>query len=876
MKTVSKTKFSNFFVAAVPVLALASAVVSCNDYDNDFSEKQLSYNETFSEAYGKIDPQQDWNLAERATVTVSVAKPSTITIFAQVNGTYSIVGQYADVTDTQELEFDVLEGTTELLVSDGVTGHYTKVGETVSFTGASSAKTRTTYVGNLTDTQSRATNISVSTGRYVKFSQDQAQAYAHVLPEIGHKENSYDATNLPRATKNFKYVSNGRFSFHPVYWQTNSICTVGVYYMDDQGYHEVDVYTIKSGDELQNVYAPETGKASENVENQDNASTYAYKKKPAPVYQQAKEILIDIPAGTVFGFYLKNYSTGNIHYSDASRNDKYPSRFADHKNEKACYAASVIIDGNKYLCFEDWYNGDFDLNDVVFKFLGNMPTVIDEDPTAATWILAAEDLGGTFDWDFNDVVFKVSHICGETTANITPLAAGGTLASYIFYENPFEPNAVEECIGEVHQLMGSEPKVSGNYSPINVFGSRGTAGETVTINVAPNWSLTHYSSDAFTPSKQYAENNMGGFSVRVLEEGAAAMPKTISVNTSEFGKASIVAAPGRGETPQILCIPYIYTLEDYSYIWAWSNEFQTLAKPNGTGSYPLFAGWVNDHSSNPDWYKYPNGNTVTEFKWLTEPDPDDVLNAATIGGTPSINWASTETEVTGNQKFLVPVNQNLYMKLQVNGEDYTGPGTFTATIDAAGTGSKVQIWNNNELYVEAFGKKPATAKVTVQFSGDHNYKPATVVYTIMIPKKEHLYTNIAGKYFGLKLGDDNNLYMVQNNVWDDSQNWYIIQPINSKGTPVYDGYFWLCNAANKQIVTISTDASKAIEVGPSIPIGSQNAYFKIDESGRISVYKYTGVWNFGIVDANTGKVGMLDNRVAGNASSIISFSEQAR
>ena len=118
--------------------------------------------------------------------------------------------------------------------------------------------------------------------------------------------------------------------------------------------------------------------------------------------------------------------------------------------------------------------------------------------------------------------------------------------------------------------------------------------------------------------------------------------------------------------------------------------------------------------------------------------------------------------------------------------------------------------------------------------------------------------------------------MVQNNEWDDSQNWYIIQPINSKGTPVYDGYFWLCNAANKQIVTISTDASKAIEVGPSIPIGSQNAYFKIDENGRISVYKYTGVWNFGIVDSNTGRVGMQDNRISGNAATIISFSEKAK
>lgn len=859
----------------MPVLAIAGAVVSCNDYDNGFDETQLSYSGKFVETFGKIDPQQDWNLAERATVTVSVAKPSTITIFALVNGTYSIVGQYANVTSTEELAFDVLEGTTDLLVSDGATGIYTKVGKTVSFSGAK-AKTRTTNAGtSLNDQNGMATNINVSTSNYVNFSKSDAMAYAKVLPELNSKK-AYDETNLPRATKNFKYVSNGRFSFHPVYWQTSSVDQIGIYYMDELGYHEVDVYTIKEGDELQNIYAPETGKAPENVEKQANASTFAYDRTPAPIMQRSKEIVIDIPAGTVFGFYLKNTNEGNVFYSDAAKNGYY-NRFEDHKNEKACYAASVVIDGSKYLCFEDWYDGDFDLNDVVFKFLGNMPTVIEEDPTAATWILACEDLGGTFDWDFNDVVFKVSHISGETTANITPLAAGGTLASYIFYENPLEPNSVEQCVGEVHQLMGAEPAQSGKYSPINVYGLRGTPGETVTINVDEKWSMAHYSSDAFDLTKQYAEYNMGGFTVRVLKKYAPAMPKTISVNTSEFGNASIVAAPDQGVTPQMVCIPYIYNLDDYSYIWAWSNEFKTLAKPDGTGSYPLFAGWVNDHTSNPDWYKYPNGDTVEEFKWLTEPDPDDVLNAATIGGVPSINWASTEITVTGNQKFLVPSGQNLWMKLQVNGEDYTGPGTFTATIDAADTGSKVQIWNNNELYVEAHGEKPATAKVTVEFSGDHIYKPATVVYTIMIPKKEHLYTNIAGQYFGLKLSDDNNLYMVQNNEWDDSQNWYIIQPINSKGNPVYDGYFWLCNAANKKVITISNDASsKAIEASAAIPIGSQSAYFKIDENGRISVYKYTGVWNFGIVDANTGRVGMQDNRISGNAATIISFSEKAK
>lgn len=860
----------------MPVLALAGVVVSCNDYDNGFSETALSYNGKFTETYGKIDPQQDWNLAERATVTVSVAKPSTIIIFAQVNGTYSIVGQYSNVTSTQELAFDVLEGTTDLLVSDGTTGIYTKVGETVSFDGASSAKTRTTNTGlNLYDRNWMATNINVSTSRYVNFTKDEAQAYAKVLPELNSKK-SYDQTNLPQATKNFRYVSNGRFTFHPVYWQTGSVDQIGIYYTDDLGYHEVDIYTIKEGDELQNIYAPETGKQPENVEKQNNSSIYAYSKNPAPIMQRAKEIVIDIPAGTVFGFYLRNTKDGNMFYSESSKNGTY-TRFEDHKGEKACYAASVIIDGNKYLCFEDWLEGDFDLNDVVFKFLGNMPTVIEEDPTAATWILACEDLGGSYDWDFNDVVFKVSHISGETTADVTPLAAGGTLASYIFYENPLEPNSVEQCIGEIHQLMGAEPAASGSYSPINVYGHRGTPGETVTINVDENWTMAHYNSGSFDLTKQYAEHNMGGFSVRVLKKNAPAMPKSISVNTSAFGQASIVAAPDQGATPQMVCIPYIYNLEQYSYIWAWSNELKTLAKGDGTGSYPLFAGWVNNHKSNTDWYKYPNGDTVDEFKWLTEPDPEDFLHAATIGGVPSINWASTEITVTGNQKFMVPSGQSLWMKLEVNGEVYTGPGKFTATIDAAGSGSKVSVWNNNELYVEVNGKNATTATVTVEFSGDNKNDAATVTYTIMIPKKVHLYATISGITLGMKLADDGNLYMVQNNEWDDSQNWYLIQPINSKGTPVYDGYFWLCNAQNKKIITISSDAgTKAIEAGGAIPIGVQSAYFKRDDSGRISVYKYTGVWNFGVVDWNTGRVGMMDNRISGNQGSIISFTEKAK
>ncbi|MDE5999434.1 MAG: DUF4114 domain-containing protein, partial [Bacteroidaceae bacterium] len=399
MKTIiTKMKFKNVFAAALPWLAVAGAVVSCNDYDNGYSEKALVYAQEFETTYGSVDPDQDWNLAMRGSVTVTVAKPSKVTIYALVNGLYSIVGDYADVTATQKLDFDVLEGTTQLIVSDGTQGIHTTVGGSVSFWGGSSTHTRTANTGNdLKDKEEQWTNISVTTGNYIDFTENQAKAYESVLPELNDAECTYEASNLSRnITKNFKYVSNGKFTFYPVYWQTGAANEVGIYYTDRQGrYHEVEVYKIKEGNELLNVYAD--GK-EEPVPAKDESSTAGYKK--GVVKQKAQAITIDLPEGTVFGFYLINTYAGTSHtfYSEAEKNPRYPSRFGEgYADKHGCYTASVTIGNSKYLCFEDWLDGDFDLNDVVFKFDGKVPTTIDEDPDAASWILACEDLGGSFD-----------------------------------------------------------------------------------------------------------------------------------------------------------------------------------------------------------------------------------------------------------------------------------------------------------------------------------------------------------------------------------------------------------------------------------------------------------------------------------------------
>lgn len=701
-----------FYSLIVPIALAALALSSCSDYDNGFTEQELTHIKGFEDAFGKIDPEQDWNLAERNTVEVTVGSTSTVQIFALVNGTYSLVGEYAGVTGTQELGFDVVEGTEKIIVSDGKTGVYTTVGAAVDFTSS----TRAANVGT-TD------GITISTGGYIEFPKSKATAYTTTLPESNDNSTSYEETNLGKVTQNFKYISNGKFSFYPVFWDTNGADALYIYYTDTSGnYHEVLVYTPKSGDELQNLFEQDYGLCTNPYDNINKAGTteqlclqYVKKKDSvtnfaydaasgvytwtennvnyiyhagegnytAPAWsgetittyasfkvntvqnvtskvstegydngattQRSKEIIIDIPAGTAFGFMLKNGSYS--FYSESAKNHVYQRFAAPYKGQKACYAASTVIGGEQYLCFEDWYEGDFDLNDLVFKFDGNIPTVVDEDVTAASWILACEDLGGTFDADYNDVVLKVEHVSGKTTATVTPLAAGGTLASYIFFIDPIN-RGTETCLGEIHQLFGQDATTSGNYTPHNVGANRGTAGTSKTITVDKDWSMAYYSADTYNTSSQYSGYNMGGFTIYVLEEGKAAPSGTVTTGTSGFGSASIVAAPGAGKVPEMLCIPYTYatytTTTKTEYVWAWPRELLTIAvgqgsTSNGTGAYPDFAGWVTNHNSNTDWYMHPAGNTVSELKTVTELVVEETPEEVTIEGT--------QLSVANNQSF---------------------------------------------------------------------------------------------------------------------------------------------------------------------------------------------------------------------------------
>lgn len=224
--------------------------------------------------------------------------------------------------------------------------------------------------------------------------------------------------------------------------------------------------------------------------------------------------------------------------------------------------------GVNILSFEDW-GGKFsivdgqpvpegtnsiDWNDIAFIIDGKVEELPTIDETQS-WILACEDLGNTDDFDFNDIVFSITYAAGSETATITPLAAGGELASTVFFNN--------ERIGEIHDML-----VPG--SPSNVMlntVTKGNAGKPVTINVGTDFSM--------------AATDMGGFNIVV--EG----------NSSQ----ATIAAPEAGSTPQMICVD--------GTNWLWPTERTSI-----TTAYDKFSIWATDHTQALDWYVTPSDNNA--------------------------------------------------------------------------------------------------------------------------------------------------------------------------------------------------------------------------------------------------------------------------
>lgn len=207
---------------------------------------------------------------------------------------------------------------------------------------------------------------------------------------------------------------------------------------------------------------------------------------------------------------------------------------------------SVMKDGTDY---DKDIPRDHIYNDWIVKIIPGEGTI--EFPDHNWHRIMCEDLGNTYDFDFNDLVYDVYYTgeSGNYTAHIKVQAAGGTLPIYL-----------GSADREVHQLFGQQPQANGNYLPVNV--GTGPTANPVEFTI-----------------ENLSDTNPDHIAIYVKNKNAT--------TTAEDGnRITLLPQVGKGVSlaPQKICIPNNttkWTKESQQIEWAYLNFDQWVQDQDG-------------------------------------------------------------------------------------------------------------------------------------------------------------------------------------------------------------------------------------------------------------------------------------------------------
>ena len=537
------------------ILFLAAScllMTSCVIDKRDLQTAEEKYTESFVEMFGNTDPEHTWMMVDNQTVEVDLDKPSRVKVYVKVGMNYKLAADYENVSGKRELRFDAPMGCEDVYVTvDGV-----------PYQKGSSAESRTFIP---TDKGKDYVTVSVNENDYRDYTYSQLATFKdnNTLPEL------VDNTKKVKMDYIAEAEAGQSFTFYPLFWNGEYFHTFGLYYYVGDEKQEFDFYKDKEGNCLQfknssgNWEDAEMDYVFEVLNNQSfKDSDHVLRSKPYTITFKSKT--------AQFGFYVKIYKPSDL-VNEIAKYYSNPALNVEPNTESpsfSSFAYKVVGEGETamtYITIEDNNHGDLDYNDFIFVMEGEQ-THIEEDPVE--YIYAVEDLGGTDDFDFNDVVFSVSHVAGQPHANVKLLAAGGTLPAEIYFG--------ETRCGEVHEMFDVETTEMVNTA-------KGTTKENMKkavsfqVNVGTTWS--HKDLD-------YTENfdPKDGFNVKVNNNVVT------------------IYKPGDNAAPQILVL---------TPNWLWPIERTRINE-----AYSGFGYWGEDYTDS-DWVNTRDYSKVID--WVGAP-----------------------------------------------------------------------------------------------------------------------------------------------------------------------------------------------------------------------------------------------------------------
>lgn len=529
---------------AIAAVAMAITLNSCQDYEYGFTEEEIhqdalnrNYNKEFQKAFPNVDPEHTWTCVPD---TVYGAQLRVLT-----RGTAAEVPTVIKTDSTLIITFDEAKAALE----------------------------------------------------YMKEKED----------------------NRGQCGQDFEYISTEEknvFDIHPVFWGQKFVDTnfVGVWYIgSDNKKHDLPPFWCDAPNKNPNNYEgsgynnvtcdveahyniPNTSYVWRPVNATENQITEITVKENNNTYKPDKfsfpSFKVEVPVGMKWGLYLQTKTT-----QSGGKDIRWYSN-AEYNVNKCSAAASFEFGGINYVSFEDAPNPynctdngkpiengnhnchgwekyghyDHDMNDII---LAITPHPIESTYRAIKYRVMCEDLGGTFDWDFNDLVLDVIYEEGtqskaNATTKIEVKAVGGTLPIELNYSG----DAEKVISKEVHAWFGQTPIANDLYEPINVGDNHTETPSKVAYIVHHNW-----------------KTKSEGYDVRDVV-------KNISVKVN--GHTTVVFPDSKGDNmPQCFMCPINVD---------WSSELVNISM-----TYSDFPAWVASQGET-DWWKSGFNTGTQEIK----------------------------------------------------------------------------------------------------------------------------------------------------------------------------------------------------------------------------------------------------------------------
>lgn len=441
----------------IPIILVALIFTSCSDYDYGYDEKTIRYERGFYEHFGKIDPNQDWNLVKqlrekngRGTRSLGSYDNRNMWLYPIRNGNTIVDFEY----------FNGYGGKSDVVVVPGFP--------------------------SLTD------------GKYhVRFSEkgpeevfDSKQAVIDYM----NKENKGAIWPAGDVTDEEIIFVSQWFRAHKLGENHEFPCTK-FYVQQISG--DVDLVSYPTWDDATNREVGTPGAVVTHSNKYEDDGRVTQGRELA--YRMTELKMSESPGNFDSYTHLNNFNRLDANFrplDNTTHNFERSINFFDISNSSNVDFASNGDGGDynggfymdhwtlQYLSFdingrhyEGWYLGldydfqfmnsakerkdrDYHFNNWILKItpaysvptpdVPTIPVEPDPDPKPTEEILEAgllccEDMGGVeADFDFNDIVLKLEHKRVTTTENsavstkdifvVTAMAAGGTLPSYVFYK----------------------------------------------------------------------------------------------------------------------------------------------------------------------------------------------------------------------------------------------------------------------------------------------------------------------------------------------------------------------------------------------------------------------------------------------------------